>query len=137
MLGEDIGKMKRLLRKKIHLWREAEGLSAVEFAIVMPVLLLMLGGIIDVGNYYYVKSTVNQAAETGARLAAVGQYTQVVSTIHSKYGDQYTVTLNPTTPISKGTVTVTVRTPVTFNFPFISSFFPNQTATGQCVMYVE
>jgi hypothetical protein len=129
--------MRRLLRKKIRLWKDSDGLSAVEFAIVMPVLLVLLGGIIDMGNYYYIKSTVNQAAQTGARLAAVGQYGQVVSTIHSMYGDQYQVTLNPTTPVSGATVQVTVQAPVTFNFPVISAFFPNQTATGQCVMYVE
>lgn len=129
--------MRGLLRRKIHLWRDSRGLSAVEFAVVTPILLMLLGGIIDLGNFYYISSTVTQAAETGARLAAVGKSAQVVSTIQSTYPG-YQVAMTPTTPTPKNPVTVRVTAPVTFNFPMVSVFFPdNPTVTGQCVMYVE
>jgi hypothetical protein len=49
--------------------REA-GQTLVEFAIVLPVFLLMVFGLIDVGRLVYTNSTLSQAAREGARLAA-------------------------------------------------------------------
>ncbi len=41
----------------------------VEFAIVAPVLLLLLFGIVDFGRAIYIYATINQAANEGARTA--------------------------------------------------------------------
>lgn len=48
------------------------GAAAVEFALVLPVLLLMLFGIIDFGRLYNAQITLTQASREGARLAALG-----------------------------------------------------------------
>ena len=126
------------LRRSVRLGRRQEGSAAVEFALVLPVLLMMLGGIIDMGNLYYIKSTASEAAEMGARLAAVKQFDLVVPTIQGTYDDQYQVSITPASFSAKGTVTVQVTVPVTFFFPMISVFFPsNPTVTGKCVMYME
>ena len=42
----------------------------VEFALVLPVFLLMLFGLIDVGRYVYMNSVLSQAAREGARRRA-------------------------------------------------------------------
>jgi Flp pilus assembly protein TadG len=47
------------------------GQALVEFALVLPVFFLMLFGLIDMGRYVYLNSTLSQAAREGARLASV------------------------------------------------------------------
>ena len=48
------------------------GASAVEFALVLPLLLLIVFGIIDFGRALNAQITLTQAAREGARLDAVG-----------------------------------------------------------------
>src|SRR2546430_14985085 len=43
--------------------------SLVEFAIVAPVLLLLIFGVVDFGRVIYVYATINQAVNEGARRA--------------------------------------------------------------------
>lgn len=51
--------------------RVRNGQSLVEFALVLPVFLLVLFGLIDVGRLVYMNSVLSQAAREGARVAAV------------------------------------------------------------------
>lgn len=52
--------------------RERRGQAMVELAIVLPILLLVLMGIIDFGRIYQGYLVVTTAAREGARQAAVG-----------------------------------------------------------------
>jgi Flp pilus assembly protein TadG len=54
--------------------RRSRGQALVEFALVIPIFLLMLFGLIDIGRYVYMNSTLSQAAREGARVAAVEAY---------------------------------------------------------------
>jgi Flp pilus assembly protein TadG len=54
--------------------RKSRGQSLVEFALVLPVFLVMLFGLLDAGRYVYMNSVLSQAAREGARLAAVEAY---------------------------------------------------------------
>ncbi|MGZ8800395.1 MAG: TadE/TadG family type IV pilus assembly protein [Aeromicrobium sp.] len=47
------------------------GQTLVEFALVFPLFIVMVFGLIDVGRLVYMHSTLSQAAREGARLAAV------------------------------------------------------------------
>jgi len=47
------------------------GQTLVEFALVFPVFILLLFGIVDAGRFVYMNSVLSQAAREGARLAAV------------------------------------------------------------------
>jgi Flp pilus assembly protein TadG len=49
------------------------GQALVEFALVIPIFLLMLFGILDLGRAVYAYSTLNNAAREGARVAVVDQ----------------------------------------------------------------
>lgn len=49
------------------------GAVAVEFALLLPVLLLLVFGIIDFGRALNAQITLTQAAREGARLAALNQ----------------------------------------------------------------
>ena len=45
----------------------AEGVSAVEFALVVPVLLVVLGGVVDVSRCLWYQSEVTQAVRSGTQ----------------------------------------------------------------------
>lgn len=51
------------------------GNAAVEFALVLPLLLLIVFGLIDFGRALNTQITLTQAAREGARLDALGSYT--------------------------------------------------------------
>ncbi len=55
--------------------REQRGQTMVEFALVMPVLFLVLFGIIQFGALYNDYITLTDAARVGARKAATGRQT--------------------------------------------------------------
>ena len=57
------------MRKFLH--RREHGQALVEFALVLPILLLLLCGIIDFGWLYYNQITLNNAAREGARYAVI------------------------------------------------------------------
>jgi len=59
--------MSQLFRLK----KNEKGQSMVEFALVLPVLLLILIGIIDFGWAFNGKITLTSAAREGARVAAI------------------------------------------------------------------
>ena len=47
------------------------GQSLVEFALVLPIFLLLIMGVIDAGRLVYMNSTLSNAAREGARTGAV------------------------------------------------------------------
>ena len=49
----------------------SRGQALVEFALVFPLFIAMVFGLIDLGRLVYMHSTLSQAAREGARLAAV------------------------------------------------------------------
>jgi hypothetical protein len=51
--------------------RHSRGQSLVEFALVIPIFLLMLFGLVDMGLYVYMNSTLSQATREAARVASV------------------------------------------------------------------
>ena len=51
--------------------RPAGGQSLVEFALVFPVFLLLLFGLIDIGRFVYTTNAVSEAAREGARFGSV------------------------------------------------------------------
>ena len=57
--------------KKIKKRRRERGQSLVEFALVLPILLMLLCGIIDFGWVYYNQIALSNAAREGARYAVI------------------------------------------------------------------
>lgn len=53
--------------------RSGKAQSMVEFALVAPILFLMLFGIVDLGRVVYYTASLNQAANEGARVAIRGE----------------------------------------------------------------
>jgi TadE-like protein len=64
----------RVSRKRIDI-RSERGQSMTEFAIVLPLLCMLLFGVIQFGIVYNNYVTVTDAARAGARKAAVSRHT--------------------------------------------------------------
>jgi hypothetical protein len=59
----------RVLSNRKRLIRREHGAVALEFAIVLPVLMLLVFGIIDFGHAWYMKHLISDAGREGARYA--------------------------------------------------------------------
>ena len=57
-------------------WRSERGVAAVEFALAIPFVLLVLSGIIQFGFVLFLQSHVADVARETARRAAVGELAQ-------------------------------------------------------------
>jgi Flp pilus assembly protein TadG len=68
------------LRQLLRRGHGQEGSAAVEFAIVLPVLLLLLLGALDMGHMYYIDHLITNASREGARYAAKYTGTTAVPT---------------------------------------------------------
>jgi Flp pilus assembly pilin Flp len=53
------------------LMRDEEGAAVVEFALVMPILALIIFGIIDFGRAFYTVNNIISAVREGARYGAI------------------------------------------------------------------
>lgn len=57
--------------KGAYAMENRKGQALVELALVLPVLLIIVFGLIDFGRAMYTKNTLNNAARSGARIAVV------------------------------------------------------------------
>jgi Flp pilus assembly protein TadG len=62
--------------------RNGKGATIVEFALVFPLLLLLVFGVMDFGFYFFVQHSLQFATREGVRLALVGR------TINDASGNQ-------------------------------------------------
>ncbi len=95
------------------------GAAAVEFALLLPLLLLLVFGIIDFGRAINVQITLTQAAREGARLAALGQSTAAVTARAQGAAvglSPVTVTVTACPPGATQTSEATVITSYTFTY---------------------
>lgn len=100
--------------------RRDSGAAAVEFAIMLPLLLLIVFGIIDFGRALNAQVTITQAAREGARLTALNQpnvtsRTQAAATGLSGVG---VTIISSCTPPTGPTANADVK--VTYTFQFIT-----------------
>jgi Flp pilus assembly protein TadG len=129
--------------------RTENGAAALEFALVMPVLLLLVFALIQYGMYFWAYQGGADAARQAARSAAVGAYpkdcagfrTEVRNAIGKMASNQATVTRtftksNSALGVQPGDlVTVKVEyNSLNLNFPFlpfIQDGFVSQTAQAR------
>jgi Flp pilus assembly protein TadG len=123
------------------------GQSLVEFALVLPVLIVVLMAIFDFGFGIYTYNVLSNAAREGARygIIATKTDTQIKNTVISKAvgvplnASQITITPSPTRT-SGGTITVRITYPFAPITPLIGQVFGPSgvlTLTAQATMNVE
>jgi Flp pilus assembly protein TadG len=94
------------------------GAAVVEFALLLPLLLLLVFGIIDFGRALNAQITLTQAAREGARLAALGKSNVVAGTQAAAVGlNPVGVAVVTSCPVNAGQgVNATVRATFVFHF---------------------
>jgi Flp pilus assembly protein TadG len=107
------------------------GAEAVEFALVVPVFLLLVFGIVDFGYMINRDTMINNASREGARLGAVDP---VASDINTKVRQELATVEPLGTSPSKITVTVTCRKPDDTN---CATFASDATSGGTVIVKVD
>jgi Flp pilus assembly protein TadG len=122
--------------------KSEKGQSLVEFALLLPVLILLLFGIIDFGRIFHAYLTIDHAGREAARTASIGKdITTVKNTAVSDASsirltaDQVGVT--PGTLSSGTNVTITITYPINFLTPVIGKIVGPLTLKNTTVMRVE
>ena len=113
----------------------------MEFALVVPVLLLLVFGIAEFGRAYNIQTTLSGAAREGARTMALQNDAGAASAATLAAAGPLDlpgaqVSVSPgACPISGTTAADTVRVTVTYEMAFLTNLFGNGvTLTGEGVM---
>lgn len=112
--------------------KDERGQSMVETALLLPVLLLILVGILDFGRLIYSYAHLQMAAQETVRLGGLDKNDQTITDFAHQYvklGDpaklQVDITPNDTERHSGDYVTVKLRYPFTLFTPFLSMLLPS------------
>jgi Flp pilus assembly protein TadG len=93
----------------------SRGQALVEFALVLPIFVLIIFGILDAGRLIVVYNTVSNAARNGARVAIVNQSTSGTNTCDTTSATAWSVGCAVSSgvgaAIAPGDVSVTYRDP--------------------------
>ena len=136
------------LHKKL---RSESGASAVEFALLLPVLMMILFGIIEFGLALHRQAILTNASREGARLGIVQSIPAITTAAVNAKIDTYltaagitpgSVTRNSPFPgvggVTGTPVTVTLTLPYTYAvLPGLTSIAPTINLTAQTVMRHE
>lgn len=101
--------------------------SLVEFAIVAPILLLLLFGIVDFGRVIYIYATLNQAVNEGARAAIKDSALLPTNTDVENAVKQHAVDVSLANPCPNGPITAT-NPPANSGWIYITEPNPPSTA---------
>lgn len=99
------------------------GQNMVEFALVLPILLLLVLGIIDFGQIFSQQLIVNAASREAVR-KTVASGSRVAGIAEGAKFGTFTITMNDPTKLAIGDdVTATVSTPVKIIDPVLSKLY--------------
>jgi Flp pilus assembly protein TadG len=108
--------------------RGESGAAAVEFAIVLPLLLLIFLGCIDWGYYLFVAQIVTNAAREGARAGAIANAADRLTAAENAAGDYLVASRLRRTGITAADATIGASdgVRVTINYPVgsVTGFLP-------------
>lgn len=125
--------------------KNQRGQALVEFAIILPILLMLVMGILQFGMMLNSYLSIENASREGARAGVIGSSdveieNLIIAASPSLDSNDLTVTVTPNEASRKSGDTLTVK--VTYNYklivPIISSLFNNLIVlNGQTSMRVE
>lgn len=128
--------------------KSERGQAMVEFALVLPLLILLLCGILDFGWIFYNDIMVSNAAREAARYSAIHVYddgsfssADVSAAKNAALASSAALpdTLTATVTVANGSVTVTVKSPTAVLTGITSTIFGGKTVdlTGTSTMRIE
>ena len=110
--------------------RDERGATVVEFAFIVPLLIVLVLGIAEFGHAFQVSGTLSAAAREGVRVmalqndpaAARAAVRGAAPTLTPAVTDAQIVITPAACPTTGGTTT-TVRLTVNYSMPFLTQFF--------------
>jgi Flp pilus assembly protein TadG len=124
--------------------RKEEGQSLTEFALLVPLLLLLICGILDFGRVMYAYLHLNLAAQETVRLAGLGKGDSEITAFAKNYQQlgnpnllQVTISPLQTSRKSGDYVKVTLSYTLSYLTPMISNILPQPLITVDSTIRVE
>lgn len=105
------------------------GAAAVEFALVLPILLLLVIGILEFGRAYHVQTTLSNAARDGVRVMALQDSVTAARTTTKASAQSLTlndamISVTPSTCSSSAAEPGMATVTITYPFALASGFLP-------------
>ncbi|MGY1641765.1 TadE/TadG family type IV pilus assembly protein [Geodermatophilus sp. SYSU D00703] len=106
------------------------GASVVEFALILPLLMILVLGIIEFGHAFHVQGTLSAAAREGARVmalqsnpaAARAAVRDAAPTLDPAITDAQ-IAVSPAACPATATTPANVRVTISYPMPFLTGFF--------------
>ena len=130
--------------------KREDGQAMVEFALILPIFLLILCGIIDFGWLFYNQLSLNNACREGARYAVVNTAddasTQAIknhienttTTVFANDGVDIKIEYSSPNDPTAGDITVSMEAEISFFTPVLSTVLGKEkTITSTVIMKVE
>lgn len=134
----------RQLRYDLVMRRDQRGQALVELSLLLPLLLLLVFGIIEVGRVYSAHLTVVAASREGARWGVLGYHDEEIENrardvAASLDSSLLSIAIDPPSPRMSGTMLrVRVRYPVDIVLPLIDRILPDPVwVSGETAMRME
>ncbi len=138
--------MKRFRKKS----RREDGQAMVEFALILPIFLLILCGILDFGWLFYNQLSLNNACREGARYAVVhtaenadtqaiiNHIEETTTTVFANGGVDIKVEYTSPADPTSGDIKVSMQADISFFTPVLSTVLGKEkTITSTVIMKVE
>ena len=110
--------------------RDQRGASAVEFAFIVPLLIILVLGIAEFGHAFQVQGTLSAAAREGVRAMALrndpAEARSVVKNAAASLDPALTdaqITITPASCPTTNGGTTSVRLTIDYPMPFLTGFF--------------
>jgi Flp pilus assembly protein TadG len=120
------------MRNRLHTarLRDERGATVVEFAFIVPLLIVLVLGIAEFGHAFQVQGTLSAAAREGVRVmalqndptAARAAVRGAAPSLNPAVADGQIV-ITPAACPTTGATNTTVRLTVTYPMPFLTDFF--------------
>ncbi len=132
--------------RKKHRHPNRRGVAAVEFAVCLPVLVLLVFGSIEASSFIFLKQSLNVAAYEGIREAVrsgsnnANGDARAVNILTSRNVNDFGVSFpsGEASSLPRGTeVVIEVTAPTLTNSPLAGQFIPNRLVTARVVMLKE
>lgn len=124
--------------------RNEKGQSLTEFALLVPLLLLLICGIVDFGRVMYGYLHLNMAAQETVRLGGLGKTDAEMTAFARSYvhlGDsanlRIAITPGQTSRVSGQYIKVTLEYPMVLATPFLSRLFAPPVITADSSIRME
>ena len=107
-------------------YKSEKGQAMVEFALILPVLFLIIGGIIDFGWIFHHQSIANNACREGARYASIhsgnpGYNDSITINIVKSYFNDFTESDSVSVSLEPNNV---ISVSVSYNVDILTPFTP-------------